>query len=183
LIENVILLAQTGTSLEYSYQNVSRYKSAGIQIGCSYSFYPAFKVQLGFAETGVTGSPATETPYEPFKWSAELTLSPSYRFIKPDVTLSLYYKYTGSAPQLLFDDKVITWGWVDPYNTMDFTAGKGFWNSRIRLSAGVKNIFNITTIPSTGGNGGAHSGGNGDANISWGRTVFVKLSFQFNKYK
>lgn len=182
-IENVILLAQTGNSLEYSYQNVSRYKSAGGQIGLSYSFYPSFKLQLGFAETGITGSPDAGTPYQPFKWSTEVTCSPSYRFIKPDVTLSLYYKYSGAAPQLLLDDKVLNWGWVDPYNTMDFTASKGFWNSRIRLSAGVKNIFNTTTIPSTGGNGGAHSGGGGSTNIGWGRTVFAKLSFQFNKYK
>ncbi|MCX6266962.1 MAG: TonB-dependent receptor [Bacteroidetes bacterium] len=137
LINNVILLAQTGNSLEYQYENVSRYKSAGVQVGCTYSIYPAFKFQIGFAETGITGSPEDDTPYVPFKWSSELTLSPSYHFGKPDVTLSLYYKYTGSAPQLLIEDKVITWGWIDPYNTMDFTAGKGFWNSRIKLSAGV----------------------------------------------
>ena len=182
-IENVILLAQTGSNLEYSYENVSRYKSAGGQIGCSYSVYPAFKLQLGFAETGITGSARADTAYQPFKWSTEVTVSPSYRFIRPDITLSLYYKYSGSAPQLLFDEKVLSWGWVDPYSTMDFTASKGFWDNKIRLSAGIKNIFNTTTIPSSGGNTGAHSGGDGSANIGWGRTVFVKLSFQFNKYK
>ncbi len=183
LIENVILLAQTGTSVEYSYENVALYKSAGVQLGCTYSMYPAFKLQLGFAETGITGSPDPDIPYEPFKWSTEVTVSPSYRFIKPDLTLSLYYKYSGASPQLMFNDNLLSWGWVDPYNTMDFTASKGFWNSRIRLSGGVKNIFNTTTIPSTGGSGAAHSGGSGSTNIGWGRTVFLKLSFQFNKYK
>ncbi|MEI7499462.1 MAG: TonB-dependent receptor [Bacteroidota bacterium] len=182
-IENVILLAQTGNSLEYSYENVSRYKSAGIQFGCSYSVYPAFKLQLGFAETGITGSPDEAIAYQPFKWSTEVTVSPSYRFNKPDVTLALFYKYSGAAPQLLFNEKVLSWQWINPYNTMDFTASKGFWNSRIRLSAGVKNIFNTTTIPTTGGTGGAHSGGDGGMNIGWGRTLFLKLSFQFNKYK
>ena len=182
-IENVIMLAQTGGSLEYSYENVSRYKSSGVQIGCSYSVYPAFKMQVGIAETGITGSPDVDLPYDTFKWSTEVTVSPSYRFIKPDVTLSLYYKYSGSAPQLMFDEQVLTWGWVDPYNTMDFTASKGFWNGRIRLSGGVKNIFNTTTVPSTGGNGGAHSGGSGNTNVGWGRTAFLKLSVQFNKYK
>ncbi len=182
-IENVILLAQTGNSLEYSYENVSRYKSAGVQFGCSYTIYPAFKLQLGFAETGITGSPTADIAYQPFKWSTEVTLSPSYRFNKPDVTLSLYYKYSGAAPQLLFDEKVLNWQWVNSYNTMDFTASKGFWNSRIRLSAGIKNIFNTTTIPTTGGTGGAHSGGADGMNIGWGRTLFLKLSFQINKYK
>lgn len=181
-IQNVILMAQTSNSLEYRYENVSLYKSTGVQFGCSYSVYPAFKLQLGIAETGITGSPDAAVAYDPFKWSTEVTVSPSYRFIRPDITLSLYYKYTGSAPQLDFNEKKLTWGWVDPYNTMDFTASKGFWDNRIRLSTGVKNIFNTTTIPSTGG-GGAHGSGGGSANIGWGRTVFLKLSFQINQYK
>ncbi len=181
-IENVILLAQTGNGLEYSYENVSLYKSTGIQLGCSYSVYPSFKIQLGFAETGITGSPDADSVYQPYKWSTEITVSPSYRFIRPDITLSLYYKYSGASPQLQFEEQVLKWGWIDPYNTMDFTASKGFWSGRFRLSAGVKNIFNTTIVPSTGGNGGAHGGG-GSANIGWGRTLFLKLSYQFNKYK
>jgi outer membrane receptor for ferrienterochelin and colicins len=182
VIENVILLAQTGGQLDYSYQNISWYKTTGIQAGLSYSAYPAFKCQLGFTETGITGTADAGTAYEPLKWSTEITFSPSYRFIKPDLTLSLYYKYSGIAPQLMVDNDALSWGWIDPYNTMDFTASKGFWDSKIRLSAGVKNIFNNTTVPSTGGNGGAHGGG-GTAYLGWGRTVFLKLIVQFNKYK
>jgi outer membrane receptor for ferrienterochelin and colicins len=182
-VENVILLAQTGNSLEYSYENVSRYKSAGFQIGCTWQLYPSLKLQAGFGETGITGSPDGAIAYDPFKWSPEVTLSSSYRFIRQDITLSLYYKYTGSSPQLGFDDKILSWGWIDPYNMMDFTAGKGFWNGRIRLSAGVKNIFNVITVPATGGVGAAHSGGDGSMSVGYGRTVFAKLSFQFNKYK
>jgi outer membrane receptor for ferrienterochelin and colicins len=183
IVDNVILLAQTGNSLEYSYENINRYKSAGFQAGCAYQLYPSFKFQVGVGETGITGSPDKATAYDAFKWAPEVTVSSSYRFVKPDITLSLYYKYTGSAPQLAFDTRLITWGWIDPYNMMDFTASHGFWNSRIRLSAGVKNIFNTTTIPTTGSGGGAHSSGDGSMSVGYGRTAFVKLSFQFNKYK
>jgi len=182
IIANKIELAQTGSNITYQYENVSRYKTAGLQAGCSYSLYPSFRMQLGFSETGVTGSPDAALPYETFKWAPEVTFSPSYRFIKPDLTLSVYYKYSGSAPQLIYDSKKLLWQWVNPYNMMDFTASKGFWDNRIRLSAGVKNIFNNTVVPTTGSQGGAHSGGNGSY-ITWGRTVFVKISFQFNKYK
>ncbi|MEI7662243.1 MAG: TonB-dependent receptor [Bacteroidota bacterium] len=181
-IENKIELAQTGNSLEYGYENVSRYKTSGFQAGCSYSLYPSFKMQLGFSETGVTGSPGAGMSYDKFKWSPELTFSPSYRFIKPDLTLSLYYKFSGAAPQLIYDTKQLQWQWVNPYNMMDFTASKGLMNNRLRCSAGVKNIFNTTVVPTTGSQGGAHSGGNGSY-VTWGRTVFVKLTFQFNKYK
>ena len=182
-VSNVILLAKTGNNLEYSYENISRYKSAGFQVRCAYQLYPSLKFQVGFSETGITGSPDDEIAYNTFKWSPEVTVNSSYSFIKQDITLSLYYKYTGSAPQLGFDDQILSWGWIDPYNMMDFTAGKGFINNRIRLSVGVKNIFDTTVIPTTGGIGGAHGGGDGGMSIGYGRTVFAKLSFQFNKYK
>ena len=182
-IENVILLARFGGDLDYTYQNVSRYRTTGGQFSCSYTVYPSFKLQLGLSETGITGSPDDTTAYGPFRWSTEVSVTPSYSFIKQDITLSLYYKYSGAAPQLGFNDDQLAWGWVDPFNTMDFTASKGFWNNRIRLSTGVKNIFNTTTVPSTVSFGDGHGGGSGSSNIGWGRTVFAKLTFQFNKYK
>ena len=186
LINNVILLAQVEpNTVKYTYRNISKYKSTGFQVGTSVALYPSFKVQAGFSLTGITGSVNDTVPYESYRWSPEFTLSPSYIFHKADLTLSLFYKYTGQTPQLGMEENAIGWFMISPYNTMDFTATKGFWNSRIKLSAGIKNIFNTTTIPTTGvATGGGHSsGGDGGMNIAWGRTFFVKLAFQFNKYK
>ncbi|HNY03931.1 MAG TPA: TonB-dependent receptor, partial [Bacteroidales bacterium] len=136
-IENVILLAQTGGKLEYTYQNISYYKTMGGQVSCSYALYPAFNIQMGLTQTGITGRPDRSVPYDKLKWSTEVTVSPSYRFTKRDITLALSYKFTGSSPRLGYDNSVVSWGWIDPYSTLDFTAGKGFWNNRIRLNAGV----------------------------------------------
>ncbi len=187
LIDNVILLAQvTPNSPEYTYKNVSKYKSAGVQFGSSVALYPSVKLSAGISVTGITGSMSDTVPFVDYLWSPELTVSPSYKFIKQDITLALFYKYTGRAPQLGLTENTIGWAMVSPYNTMDFTAGKGFWNGRIRFTAGIKNIFNTTTIPTTGTAGGeAHSGGGGDGsqNVAWGRTFFARLTLQFNKYK
>ncbi|MEI7980765.1 MAG: TonB-dependent receptor [Bacteroidota bacterium] len=183
LIDNVILLAPTGNNLEYTYVNLSKYKTTGVQASASLNIMPSVGIQVGLAETGVTGTADPDGSFDPLKWSTEISAAGSYRFLKPEITLSLYYKYSGKAPQLTFEDKQLVWGWVDPYPMMDFTATKGFWNNRIRLSAGVKNIFNTVTIPATGGGNGGHGNGDGGMNISWGRTLFAKLTFQFNKYK
>ncbi len=185
-ITNVILLAPTGSNLEYTYINLSEYLTTGFQVGGGFSLYPALKVQAGITMTGVTGVLDPDKKADPLKWTAEMTLNASYRFDRPDLTFSLFYKYTGKTPQVGEDpvDGSIAWGMVNPYNSMDFTATKGFWSSRIRLSAGVKNIFDITAVPAVG-TGGGHGGGGGDnsMNVAWGRTFFVKLSFTFNKYK
>ena len=68
---------------------------------------------------------------------------------------------------------------------MDFTFSKGFFENMLRVSTGVKNIFNVTTVPAVGGtSGGGHgSGGNGMESIGWGTTFFLKLSLNFNKIK
>ncbi len=181
-IENVILLAPTSGTLEYTYQNMSRYVSLGGHLDGSYAIYPALRLQFGATQTGITGSPDGQPDYGDLKWSTELTLGPSYRFVKQDVSLSLFYKFTGTTPRLGYDDNRLSWGWIDPYHTLDLTGGKGFWNNRIRLTAGVKNILNTTTIPSTV-TSGAHSGAGRSENVGWGRSYFVKISCQFNKYK
>ncbi|MFC2102530.1 hypothetical protein ACFLS7_06005 [Bacteroidota bacterium] len=67
---------------------------------------------------------------------------------------------------------------------MDFTVTKGFWRNRIRLSAGLKNIFNNQIIPSSGLGGGGHGSGGGEGvAIGYGRTVFFRFTFTFNQYK
>ena len=71
---------------------------------------------------------------------------------------------------------------MNPYNIMDITAVKAFWENRIRVSAGVKNLFNVTTVPASG-IVGTHGSGSDGMNIGWGRTFFVKFTFTFNKYK
>jgi outer membrane receptor for ferrienterochelin and colicins len=181
-INNVILLAPVGSGLEYTYVNLSKYMTTGVQFSAGFDLHPALKLQLGFSETGITGAIDPEMKMDPLKWATELSLSATYHFVRPEITLALYYKYTGKTPQVVVEDTGISWGEVDPFNTMDITATKGFWSNRIRISAGVKNLFNVTTIPATGTGGGHGSGGDG-MNISWGRSLFLKLTFVFNRYK
>jgi len=182
-INDVILLAPTGNGLEYQYINLSQYITTGGQLNGSLNFYPAFKIQAGITYTGVTGSLYPDAKPDPLQWTGEVTVSATYQFVKPEISISLFYKYTGKSPQVVINENGFVWGTVNPFNSMDVTGTKGFWGNRIRLSAGVKNIFNVTTVPAVGLGGGHGSSGGDGMNISWGRTLFFRLSFSFNKYK
>ncbi len=183
LINNVILLAPTGKGpTSYTYVNLSKYKTTGGSASLGFSLYPSFKLQCSLSETGVTGSMDEGMNPGPFQWLTEVSLTANYTLVKPGLSFALFYKYTGKAPQVVFNDTSLGWGYVNPFNLMDLTATKVFWENRIRLSAGVKNIFNVTTVPASGMVGVHGSGGDG-MNIAWGRTVFLRLSFTFNKYK
>ncbi len=181
-IENVIILAQV-KGLEYQYVNLVKYKTTGFQLGTSWSFYPSLKIQAGMAETGIAAAANETDRTGAFVFATDFTLSGSYHFLKPDLTFALFYKYTGKSPQFQLNEDNISTGYIDPYNTMDITVTKGFWKQRIRVSTGVKNLFDTRTIPATGVSSGAHTSGSNSTNIDWGRTFFLRLSLTFNKYR
>ncbi len=182
IIDNVITLAQV-KGLEYQYVNLVKYKTTGFQLGTTWNLFPSFRIQAGMAETGIAAAANETDGTGAFIFATDLTLSGSYRIQRPDLTFSFFYKYTGKSPQFLLNEDNISTGYIDSYNTMDITVTKGFWKQRIRISTGVKNLFDTRTIPATGVSSGAHTSGSNSTNIDWGRTFFLRLSLNFNKYK
>jgi outer membrane receptor for ferrienterochelin and colicins len=185
-ISNMITLAQQGTSL-YTYINVDKYKTKGGQVNASYAVYPQLSVKAGVAETGrYYLLDASENSVGKFAYTTDVTSDLSYKIVKYDVNVSIFYKYTGRTPQFYVnsEDQVVE-GFVSSYHTMDATAMKSFLHNRLNLSTGIKNIFNNKTIAAVAGGGGsAHGGGgSGSMNIGLGRTYFAKLSFVFNSYR
>lgn len=186
-LKNIITLAQVpgnGNDLTYTYVNLDRYKTTGGQLNATLSLYPSLKLTAGVAGTGINVEMADGTNTGGFKFSPDINANASYRLIKPDLTLSLLYKYTGKKPQPFIESDTLSIGYIDGYNSMDFTVTKGFWKNRIRLSCGLKNIFNNQIIPSSGLGGGGHGSGGGEGvAVGYGRTAFFRFTFNFNQYK
>ena len=64
------------------------------------------------------------------------------------------------------------------YSWMDVTASQKLWQNRIEVGAGVKNIFDVTSLNySNGSSGGTHSGGS-SLNVGWGRTFFLRCNIK-----
>jgi outer membrane receptor for ferrienterochelin and colicins len=184
-VNDIISLAQmtSGTNL-YTYINVDQYNAFSGQFGLTYRYCPSLTIEAGLAETGRNYYFDEQESNSDYFFSTDVTASVSYRFLTPDINLSLIYKYTGKTPQFIFGDGTIEEAYVEPYNSLDFTASKGFFENKLKLSAGMKNIFNTTSVQAIGVNGGVHTGGGGESQaIGYGRTVFVKLSVNLNQSK
>ncbi len=172
-----------GDDLEYYYINVNRYRTQGIQISASASFYPYLSIRTGFSEIGRANTlNSNENESSAFFYYPEATADVSWKFQKASLTLSLFYKYTGTTPIYGFSVDQITESRIDPYHTMDLTVTKGFFFNRLRWSAGIKNIFDNTAIPASGASGGHGSGSGGSIDVGWGRTFFTRLSYTINQY-
>lgn len=184
LFNNDITLAQVseGSRPLYTYINFDRTQCVGGQLGGSFKIYPSFTFKVGLSETGTYNYLKTDAG-KPIKffWSPDVNSEISYRFVKPGLFFSLYYKYNGAMPIYDVTNGNISGLTLREYNIMDLTGTKDFFNRRFHFSLGVKNIFNNINLPSPGSSGGVHGSGDGPAPIGWGRSYFGKLSFTFNK--
>ncbi|MBK7212543.1 MAG: TonB-dependent receptor [Bacteroidales bacterium] len=183
-VNNNISLAPISKDL-YTYINIGKYVSGGGMLNLSFSLYPQLTLKTGMSITGQSFAFDKESLALASRfWNKDITASCNYRFVKQNITISAFYKFSGDAPQVVpNDDKTISVGWVKSYNTLDVSVMRSMFQNHLTITAGGKNLFNVKTIPAVGAGGGAHSGSSDSINVAWGRTYFVKLSYNFNKYK
>ncbi|MBE7169261.1 MAG: TonB-dependent receptor [Williamsia sp.] len=119
-----------------------------------------------------------------FMWSPEVNTNLAYTFQKAGVQLGLFYKFTGKRPgyQLATTNgqEQVKLTKIDHFHWADLTASKT-WFSRYTVSAGIRNLFNIRSINSTAVDNGVAHGTAGPAPVSYGRSGFVSLAFQWIK--
>jgi outer membrane receptor for ferrienterochelin and colicins len=183
-INDIITLAQASGDL-YTYINVDKYITQGAQVVVTYRLYPWMNIRTGGGITGRYNSlPVEESGTDTkFTYSPDAVVTTTYNWLKTNVDFTLDYKFTGKMSQFYVDDKGnVSEGFVSAFNNMDFTMQKSFLQNKLSIGAGIKNIFNNTTIPATGGSGGVHTGGTGDYPVGWGRTFFVQAAVNFNKF-
>jgi outer membrane receptor for ferrienterochelin and colicins len=182
-INDIITLAQAGGDL-YTYINVDKYITQGAQLVINYRFYPWLNIRGGGGVTGRYNSLSDENGVaEKFYYSPDAVATTTYSYRKMEMDFTLDYKFTGRMPQFYTDGKgQVVEGYISAYNTMDFSVQKSFLQDKLSLGAGVKNIFNNTTIPAAGGSGGVHTGGSSAYPVGWGRTFFIQAAVNFNKF-
>lgn len=183
-IENIITIALVEGDL-YSYINIDSYISKGGQAELFYNLYPQFKWKVGVVYTGRKNVlEGEQADLKKFLYSTDVNTSVTYSFQRIKTDLSVYYKFTGRLPQYYqtAPDEFIE-GFIDSYNTMDITANKRLFKGNLKLSAGVKNLFDVKTLNATGGtSGGSVHGGSGSTLVGYGRSYFAALTWLFNKF-
>jgi outer membrane receptor for ferrienterochelin and colicins len=164
-----------------SFINISKYKTRGGALNGNFS-YKKFIGSLGLAYTGRYNEYSAEEKSLPdFQWSPEVNSFVSYSFTKIGLDVNLFYKLTGKLPyyQSVTANNQTTYSLVQTsaYHWADLTLNKKL-GALLRLNAGVRNLFNISTVNNTAIVSGAHS----DAGAKWigyGRAFFVGLLFNW----
>lgn len=174
-INNIITLAEMPDK-SYTYVNVDIYKTRGYNLKFHLFMKTGLDGSIGYGMIGNSGN--TETTDNQYVWSPEVTTELSYLIPWNKLSLSAFYKYTGEVPKFLVDaEGDVTTSNIKDYHTLDASLSKKFFNEHFSLTIGGKNLFNVTNITTGVSQDGVHEGSSSSIPIAWGRTAFIKLSY------
>lgn len=166
-----------------TYVNIAKYKSRGVSLTGNLN-YKNLEASLGFGYTGRFNDYSTVDKELPsFKWSAEINSIISYSVPKIGMGLNLYYKFTGKLPYYqeatVNNQDVIRLVETKGYHWADLTVNKKLLNV-LTLNAGIRNLFDVTSVTSTAIASGVHAS-TGPSPIGSGRSYFLGLAFNWTK--
>lgn len=183
-VDNMIWLFQVGNDITtYTYGNVSKFISQGIQANTTISFYPKLTIKAGLSHVGRKFPENTaDLSDKKFHYSTDLNAMATYNFEKYNTSVTANYKFTGRFPQLTPDGTFAN-DYISGYSNLDVSIMKSFLQNKFSITAGGKNLLDVKDVSAAIVNSGAHSGGgDGASRVAWGRTAFVKLTYNFKKF-
>lgn len=185
-ITDMINLAQPDTNiLRFTYVNIDKFKTRGAQINWT-ATYKNLNLSLGASYIGRYNqlSETEQSINNAFAYSPEMRCNAGYEWVKYQMTISLFLKYTGSVPGYgLNANNEVVLNTIDAYTMADFSINKKILKSRMAITIGCKNLFNTININRSGAtvaSGSAHNSANNSLSISTGRSVFLGLGYQFS---
>lgn len=171
-----------------TYINIDRFKTTGGTFTQQIT-WKDLSATLGFSYIGRYNRLSADSSFKKddlpdFTWSPEVNANLLYNFKKIGAQLSFFYKFTGKRPvyqaTVVNGQAIAALAETASFHWADVTANKSI-TKFLTLSAGVKNLFDVTTLTNTvADTGGAHSIA-GAVPLSYGRSYFVGLNFQWNK--
>lgn len=168
------------SDIDWRYDNIGYFITKGVNANLSYKL-KSFKMNLGYSYTGTyDGQFSTEGFTNTFNYSSNVMSNFQYSFKKMDAGITASYKYIGQINSFyLTDDGTIENSQIGKYSIVDLTLFKRFYNKKLTLVGGVKNLLNTTEVNLTGNVYGFSSSKNADSMaVLWGRTGFISLKLK-----
>ncbi len=158
------------------------YKTQGIEASISYHLFPRLTVKTGIITTGRSKLDEQKG----FVYSIDFASSLQYFSPRYNYEVGIFYKYNDDYLEYRgsFNEDGILTGLkqssIAGYHIMDLTLSKNFWKQKFTISAGLKNLFNVRFVDSSGSLFYHDSGSNSTA-IGYGRTFFISLNYTLEK--
>jgi outer membrane receptor for ferrienterochelin and colicins len=185
-----MVLTQVVPMMNYKYININKYKMWNISTTEQYK-YKNWDAKIGVAVVGISQkldlAALNITSDDKFLYSLQLNSSVSYNIPKWNTLFALYYKYNGKQQQFVAGtdengNAKFYLNEINPYSWMDASARKSFFKNKFEVTVGARNLFDIQSVQQiqNGGTGGVHSSGSSDLLLGYGRSYYLKLTYNLN---
>ncbi|WP_324712161.1 TonB-dependent receptor plug domain-containing protein [Flavobacterium columnare] len=163
---------------EYQYINISKYSILNIA-ALTQLKNQKVSASLGASLVGISQKIDNQvfSSNKDYLYSFNCNASLSYSFSKPELNVSLYYKYNGRVQQLIEGATKYEVSTVDSSNWLDFTLQKKIFKGKVETSMGARNILNITNINQSGMEQSRGHARNSQLMLAYGRSFFVKIVY------
>lgn len=180
-----MVLVGTVPTWMYEYINIDKYKSWNLSTSHQLT-YRNWMVKAGFAYLGIsktinTGQTVSD---DKFLYTLNANANVAYTVPKWNTVFSIFYKLTGKQQQFVATSVNGTEQFVlqqiESFSMMDASAKKLFFGNRLEATVGARNIFDIVNVQSNVAAAGAHDAGSTNMLMGYGRSYFVKLTYNLN---
>lgn len=162
-----------------TFSNIDKLTTQGLSL-ITQANYKSISLNLGAMVIGMNNTIQgnNDPQNDKMLYSPELNSNLGYRWQKQQLSIQLFYKYTGQAPYLVSraDGSFETRRSGD-WHQSDISLSKGLMKNRLQLTAGVRNVFNVTQVAAGLLAGAIHSAGP-NMMIGYGRSAFCRITFQ-----
>jgi len=172
--------------LRYQYNNVDKYNVQGIMYMNQFSVGNLIG-GVGATLTGIKQSidqkNVVEKQEDKYFYSVQANANASYRIPKTGTTFSVFYKYNGEIEQYVLKTDAATQkeyllkGKQQAFSSMDASIRQSFFQNKISLTLGARNLFDVKTLNNTTSADGPHSAAATSVMYAYGRSYFLKLTF------
>ena len=170
-----------------TYVNIEKFRTTGITLENTL-YWKNLEASVGFSYIGrYNRLSTTERNVPGMVWSPEVNGNIMYYIPKWGAGINLFYKYNGSRPGYEAvpqsnGNVAVNRTSIAGYHNADISMNKNITHF-LTLTAGVRNLFNVTRIESSSlvGDGRAHSSAVSSLPVGYGRSFFLGLNLQWSK--
>lgn len=179
-VKNMIDYAVSASSSDtFTLVNLFNSKTAGITLN-GQAKYKNWNFGAGAAATGFFNIYSAQQKSLPeMQWGNEFNLNVGYNVPKLGLDANLFYKYTGTKPGYMQAGADFLPIKTDDYHWADFSINKTACKG-LRLSAGVKNLFDVKRLRNSIASISVHTNNN-VLSVGTGRSFFAGIQYQFSK--
>jgi outer membrane receptor for ferrienterochelin and colicins len=176
-INNLIALAilRGGIDNAFSYVNIRQFKTFGGQF---FGEANSKKIQIG-AGFGLTRRQNVfdKGVFSANSWDFRANAT-ALNLFNTGIDANMWFKHNSAQPAYIEDEKgKVQPTWLAAYNMADAGLSRAFLSNKLKLSLGIRNLFDVRNIQSQGATG-IHTAAEGTSQLATGRSFFVRTVVQ-----